>query len=243
MTALDFARTAWPEVEDRLRQGALAILAVGACEQHGPHMALTTDSDMALGLARRLADGLSALLLPPVGYGDAWNNNSFPGTISLSPETLTAVISDIGTALHRMGAQGLVTVNGHFGNRGPIARAAETLISRDFPTLALDYPGLTDLAARICETAPAGHGFMHADEFETSVMLALLPEAVQMDRAQPSYPDFPPDFATRQLRDFNPTGVFGDPRPATAAKGQAFLDGLTATSLAAIAAWRRDWGL
>jgi creatinine amidohydrolase len=240
MTALDFARSAWPEIESRLSEGVLAILAVGACEQHGPHMALTTDTDMAHGLSRRLADALSALLLPPLGYGDAWNNNAFPGTISLSPATLTAVLTDIGNALHRMGARGLVTVNGHFGNRAPIARAAEKLESVGLPTLPLDYPGLEDLAARICDTPSAGHGFMHADEFETSVMLAIAPDAVQMDRAQPSYPDFPPDFATRQLRDFNPIGVFGDPRPATAAKGLAFLDGLTATSLSAIAAWRTE---
>jgi creatinine amidohydrolase len=243
MTALDFARTAWPEVESRLSEGVLAILAVGACEQHGPHMALTTDTDMAHGLARRLADTLSALLLPPVGYGDAWHNDAFPGTISLSAATLTAVLTDIGTALHRMGARGLVTVNGHFGNRAPIASSAQTLDSLGFPTLPLDYPGLEEFAARICDTPPAGHGFMHADEFETSVMLALAPDAVQMDRAQPSYPDFPPDFASRQLRDFNSTGVFGDPRPATAAKGLAFLEGLTATSLAVIAAWRAERGL
>ena len=243
MTALDFSRTAWPVVEARIAEGVLATLAIGACEQHGPHMALTTDTDMAHGLARRLADALAGLLLPPVGYGDAWNNDAFPGTISLSPATLTAVIDDIGTALLRMGVRGLVTVNGHFGNRAPIARAADTLESRGLPVLTLDYPGLEPLAARLCDTPPAGHGFMHADEFETSVMLALAPAAVQMDRAAAAYPSFPPDFASRQLRDFNPTGVFGDPRPATAAKGRAFLDGLAATSLDAIAVWRTERGL
>lgn len=243
MKALDFSRTAWPEVEDRIAQGTLAVLAIGACEQHGPHMALTTDTDMAHGLARLLADSLSALLLPPVAYGDAWNNDAFPGTISLSPATLAAMIDDIGTALSRMGVRGLVTVNGHFGNRAPIARAAAMIESRGLPVLTLDYPGLESLAARICDSPPAGHGFMHADEFETSMMLALAPDAVQMDRATAAYPAFPPDFATMQLRDFNPTGVFGDPRPATAAKGRAFLDGLTATSLHAIAVWRTERGL
>ncbi len=243
MTALDFSRTAWPEVEDRIAQGTVAVLAIGACEQHGPHMALTTDTDMAHGLARLLANALSALLLPPVAYGDAWNNDAFPGTISLSPTTLTAMIDDIGTALSRMGVRGLVTVNGHFGNRAPIARAAAMIESRGLPVLTLDYPGLESLAAQICDTPPAGHGFMHADEFETSVMLAVSPDAVQMDRAAATYPVFPDGFAAMQLRDFNPTGVFGDPRPATAAKGHAFLEGLKATSLHAIAVWRTERGL
>lgn len=242
MNAVDFSRAAWPDVQARVAEGVLAVLAVGACEQHGPHLALTTDTDMAYALARRLADDLSALLLPPVGYGEARNNEAFPGTISLSAATLTAVIVDIGAGLRRMGVQGLVAVNGHFGNRAPLGQAARMLEAQGLPVLPLDYPGLAELASTICETPPAGHGFMHADEFETSVMLAVAPDAVRMDRAISSYPVFPDDFATMQLRDFNPSGVFGDPRPATAAKGEVFLAGLAAAAGRSVAAWRAGRG-
>lgn len=244
MSATDFARAAWPEVEARLSDGVLAVLAVGACEQHGAHLPLTTDTDMAQALARRLATALSALLLPPVGYGETRNNEAFPGTISISADTLRSVILDIGAGVRRMGARGLVIVNGHFGNRAPIAQAVARLAADGLPVLALDYPGLEALAARICDTPPAGHGFMHADEFETSVMLAVAPETVRMELAAPGYPEFPKDFATMQLRDFCPGGVFGDPRPATAAKGEAFLKGLAAEALRAVTAWQagRDFG-
>jgi len=240
---LDFARIAWTEVEEALAHGVLAVLATGACEQHGAHLPLTTDTDMAQGQAGRIADALGALLLPPVAYGEAWNNEAYPGTISLSAETLCAVVTDIGRACQRMRARGLVVVNGHFGNRAPLAFAMQALAP--FPVLVLDYPGLDRLAARINESPAAGHGFMHAEEFETSVMLAVAPQAVRMERAEAQYPTFPEDFTTRpqQLRTFNPTGVFGDPRPATAAKGQAFLDGITAESLALIADWRKDHGV
>jgi creatinine amidohydrolase len=245
MSAVDFARAAWPEVEAAVAGGVIAVLAVGACEQHGGHLPLTTDTDMAQGQATIIADRLGALLLPPMTYGEAWNNEAFAGTISLSAETLVAVIGDIGAGLRRMGVRGLVTVNGHFGNRAPLARAAARLEAAGLPVLMLDYPGLDRLAAEICETEPAGHGFMHADEFETSVMLAVAPDAVRMDRAEACYPVFPADFGTVpvQLRTFNPTGVFGDPRPATAAKGRAFLEGVAEDAVAAVAAWRAGHGI
>lgn len=238
MSAVDFARAAWPEVEAAVARGVVAVLAVGACEQHGPHMALTTDTAMAQALARRVAEAVGALLLPPVGYGPAQSAESFAGTISLSEETLTAVVGDIGAGLRRMGVGGLVTVNGHFGNRAPLVVAAARLEAAGLRVLRLDYPGLDRLAAEICATPAAGHGFMHADEFETSVMLAVAPDAVRMDRAAASYPVFPEGWEAMQLRDFCPSGVFGDPRAATAEKGEAFLAGLATEAVRVVRAWQ-----
>jgi creatinine amidohydrolase len=144
-----------------------------------------------------------------------------------------------------MGARGLILVNGHFGNRDPLTLATRALTAAGLPVLQVDYPGLDGLAARINDSPPAGHGFMHADEFETSVMLAVAPDAVRMNMAAPAYPDFPPSFGAEpwQLRDISPSGVFGDPRPATAAKGQAFLEGLTAQAQGLIAQWRARHGI
>jgi len=240
MTALDMAHTPWVDVAAAVERGALAVLAVGACEQHGAHLPLTTDTDMAQGVARLTADALSALLLPPITYGDAWNNQAFPGTLSISPDTLRAMLQDIGAGLHRMGVRGLIVINGHFGNRGPIELAARHLTQSGLPVMHLDYPGLESLAAQICDSQPAGPGFYHADEVETAIMLALRPDVVDMTRALPEYPTFPPTFGTEpmQLRAFNASGVFGDPRPATAAKGQAFLTGILAENLTLIAHWR-----
>lgn len=216
------------------------MLAVGACEQHGAHLPLTTDTDMAHGVAARIATALDAMLLPPVTYGDAWNNEAFPGTISLSPDTLRAMLTDIGRGVHRIGCGGLLLINGHFGNREPIALAARALVGQGLPVMHLDYPGMEKLAGQICDSKPAAAGFYHADEVETAIMLALRPEAVDMSLAAPEYPDFPPTFGTEpgQLRDFVASGVFGDPRPATASKGEALIDGIVAESLRLVALWR-----
>src|SRR5512143_1330126 len=104
---LDTTMATWPEVEAAIKRGCIAILAVGAQEQHGAHCPLSTDTIMSAGLARRLAGRLDALLLPPIPYGEAWNNSRFPGTISISFGTLKSLVADIIAALQRSGVRGL----------------------------------------------------------------------------------------------------------------------------------------
>jgi creatinine amidohydrolase len=236
---LDLHAATSPEVKAAIDEagsgsGAIAVLAVGAQEQHGAHLPLSTDTVMAHGVARRIAEALDALLLPPIAYGDAWNNEGFAGTLSLSPDTLRAVLVDLGRGLARMGVKALVIINGHFGNREPIALAARRLKTEfAFPVMHLDYPAMERIATAICDSLPAAPSFYHADEVETSMMLALAPDLVRMERAAPEYPDFPELFGAvpLDLSSFNRSGVFGDPRPATAEKGEQLIAGISAESV------------
>ena len=230
---LDSARAAWPDI-DRAT-GLIAVLPVGALEQHGPHLPLDTDTVLATGIARRIAEAIGGWLLPAIGYGEAWTAEAWPGTISLRADTLRLTLEDIARGVHRIGAIGLIIVNGHFGNRAPIAAAAFGM-----PALHLDYPGIEDAAARYCSSRPAAPGFYHADEVETSMMLALAPDAVRMVYAVAEYPIFPSNFGAEpmQLRSFNSTGVFGDPRGATAATGDKIIDAIVAESVRQITEWR-----
>jgi creatinine amidohydrolase len=241
---LDTASASWPEIEAAVTNGVVAVLSVGAVEQHGAHLPLLTDTVLASGIARRIAERLPGLLLPPIAYGDAWNNEGFVGTLSISPETLRATVEDIGRGLSRIGVKGLVVINGHFGNREPIALAARRLVT-ELPVLHLDYPKLEAFASEVCESEPAGPGFYHADEVETSMMLALAPDTVKMDRAAPEYPAFPETFGLEpmQLSTFNRSGVFGDPRPATAIKGEALIGKIVVESLRLAGVWRGRHGI
>jgi creatinine amidohydrolase len=238
--ALIADRASWPEVEAASARGLIAVLPVGALEQHGPHLPLTTDTVLASGVAARIAEATDALLLPAIAYGDAWTAEGWAGTLSLSPETLRAAVTDIGRGLQRMGIKGLVTLNGHFGNREPIGLAARTLSETGFRVLHLDYPKLEAFAAEVCESEPAGPGFYHADEVETSMMLALAPETVRLEKAEPEYPDFPETFGLEpmHLSAFNRSGVFGDPRPATAEKGERLIAGIAEECVRLIGIWR-----
>ena len=241
MGALIADRASWPEVETAVARGVIAVLPVGALEQHGAHLPLTTDTVLASGVAARVAEATDALLLPAIAYGDAWTAEGWAGTLSLSPETLRATITDLGRGLQRMGVKGLVTLNGHFGNREPIALAARTLSETGFRVLHLDYPKLEAFAAEVCESEPAGPGFYHADEVETSMMLALAPGSVRLDKAAPEYPSFPETFGLEpmKLSAFNRSGVFGDPRPATAEKGERLIGGIAEECVRLIGVWRK----
>lgn len=236
----------WLEVKERLAQGGvIAILPIGAEEQHGPHLPLATDTIMAIGLAERLNQALDALLLPAIPYGETWTTSGYPGTISLSFNTLVALVVDIGSALATHNVSALVIVNGHFGNQAPLQHASRQLQTQHhLPTLILDYPGMEQAAAAICDSEPAAPGFFHAEEVETSIVLRLKPEAVHMERAEAEYPQFPADFGTTPMRldTFCKSGVFGDPRPATAEKGEQLLEALSAAALITVQRFLDTYG-
>jgi creatinine amidohydrolase len=236
---LDAADATAPQVVAHLAAGrGIAVLPFGALEQHGPHLPLATDTLTADAVAIRTADALDALLLPSVGYGATWNMSGYPGTVTLRPETVEALAVDIGRGCGSAGARLLVIVNGDWGNREPLARAAATLEEAALPTLVLNHPGLDDAAERVRDSRPAAPGLLHAEEIETSLVLAIAPDLVQ-GTAAAVYPDFPPGFGTVPMRmhAFSPTGVFGDPGPATAAKGTELLDAVAAESVRVVAAF------
>lgn len=246
MTAVKADSTCWPDMAAAIERSGIAILPIGAVEQHGAHLPLATDTILASGIAESIAGQLDAILLPAISFGEAWTNADFTGTLSLSPETLRAIVRDLGREWHRVGGRALIVMNGHFGNSAPISLAARDLLTElKLPVLNLDYPNLAELADHICHSKPAAPGFYHADEVETSMMLVFAPEKVDMDRAAPEYPEFPASFGYEhiQLREFNSTGVFGDPRPATAEKGQKLIDGIVANAMDVIAAFKTRNGV
>jgi len=236
---IEAARTPWTDVAAWLaRPGSIAILPFGALEEHGPHLPLATDTITAVEVARRLAERLDAVLLPAVPYGDTWNTAGYPGTVSLATATVAAIATDVGRSLAASGASRLVVVNGDWGNRLPLAQAMRTLAAEGaIRAIALDYPGMDEAIAEVRESRPAAPGLNHAEEVETSIVLAIEPETVHPDRYTAEYPEFPSDFGTRpmQLHPFSPSGVFGDPATATAEKGERILAATVEASLAVLA--------
>jgi creatinine amidohydrolase len=234
---LDAYRSSWTDVAAHLADHPIAILPFGALEQHGPQLPLGTDTATATEVARRLAERLDAVLLPPIHYGDTWNNAGYPGTVSLSPATVTAIATDIGRSLVDSGAELFVVVNGDWGNRNPLTAAMRTLTAEGrIRAIALDYPGMDVAIEQVRESRGAAPFLNHAEEAETSIMLAIDADTVHPDRYAPTYPEFPSDFGTRpmQLHPFSESGVFGDPTTATAAKGEHILAATVEASLAVL---------
>lgn len=226
--AIEMARLTWPEAKEVMAGGRPAVLPLGSLEQHGPHLPLNTDIVMAEAIARRVADRVGGLLLPVVPFGQVWSARHFPGTLSLSPDTLKSVVADVCRSLHQQGVRLVVIITGHMGNTLPV-QEAQREIQQEIPTLRtlfFGYPRAAAVARGVTET-PLWRGTrFHADEIETSLVLAVAPELVHMDRAVVDYPETPPEFEFSPVSwdQITETGVFGDARPATADKGRILLD-------------------
>lgn len=238
LTAAEFAAL------DRGR--AVAILPIGAIEQHGPHLALAVDRDLVLAVLDRVLPqvprDLTVLVLPVQAIGKSNEHMAWPGTLSLSADTLVRVLGDIAASVARAGVRRLMLVNGHGGNRAVLEIACRDL--RAAHGLITAHVAWDDLAgaAAIVGGDEARDG-LHAGDVETSAMLAAHPGKVRMDRAA--------DFGSAHqgwrgvhpalglgdaplrpgwlMGDLNPAGAVGNAAAATAAKGEALLDHAAAT--------------
>lgn len=150
----------------------VAILPLGSLEQHGPHLPLSTDTELAYRLAVDAAEeahrkGLSVLVLPPVPYGHSPEWMGYPGTVSLSPESLVNIVKDVLGSLGEQGIERVLILNAHGGNSG-VLEAALPGISREGGKRQLRVM-LVNWWDLLGERRP--EGFWHADEFETSLAL------------------------------------------------------------------------
>jgi mycofactocin precursor peptide peptidase len=205
----------------------LVCVPLGSCEQHGPHLPLDTDTvvaeALAAGLAQRRGDVLVGPSLTVTASGE---HAGFTGTLSIG----TAVLTDVLVELARSAdwAAGLVLVNGHGGNRDAVAAAVRTITAEGRAVLPW-WP------------AVAG-GDAHAGITETSLMLALEPTAVRVDRAVagPVAPldELAPALRSGGVRAVSANGVLGDPTGASAQHGRVLLAALVDDLVATVAAWR-----
>lgn len=221
----------WPEAKARLRTTDTALLPVGAIEQHGHHLPLDTDAFDADYLAREVARGCSdpkPLVLPLLPYGVSYHHEDFPGTISLTNETMARVVYEVGMAAARNGIAKLVVINGHGGN-GPTLHFAAQMINRDAHIFTCVESGETSDSD--IEEMTETENDVHAGEVETSTTLAIRPELVRMANAHADVPRFSShylDFTSQQsvgwyarTAKISASGVMGDPEKATAEKGEA----------------------
>lgn len=216
------------EIEERLATHPVALLPIGATEQHGHHLPLGTDSFLAEDYALRIAERVEGIVLPTIPFGYSWVWKDLPGTVTVGYRTLEAYLRDVIESVERSGYGALAIVDGHESNVTTMKYVVRDHAARsEFPVIRLFYPGLARVLAEHLESG-TWHGMIHACEFETSMLLQTRPELVDMDKAVREYPPFSEDYAygAEQLGALSESGVFGDPTLASPAKGRAMFDAL-----------------
>lgn len=208
-----------------LAPGSLLVVPLGATEQHGPHLPLDTDTVIATALASRLGGG--SVLAPPLPYGSSGEHQGFPGTLSIGRDAVETVLVELVRSATETFNRVLLLC-AHGGNAEPLARALRRLRAEDRDV-------------RAWSPASVWSGDAHAGHVETSVMLALRPETVALERAAAGN-TAPLGSLIAPMRDggvgaVSANGVLGDPTGASAAAGAELLERAVAALRAFVAEW------
>ena len=243
-TPLLYERLSWPEVRQAAEEEVVCLIPVATLEDHGPHLPIDTDLRITAEICSRAAEAApdEILLLPAIPHGYSPHHMDFPGPITIAWDTFVRYCRDVGTSLASHGFTRMLYLNGHGSNQNLVETAARLVM--------LDHPGVLAAAAFhtsseesarvIAEVRDSDYGGLaHACELETSMYLAIDPEAVEMDKAvdERGYPAGDHarlDWADGPLKlmpwwsSFSRTGVQGDATKGTAAKGEALLEAAVA---------------
>jgi creatinine amidohydrolase len=219
----------WTEFPETLQRcGQAALLPVGATEQHGPHLGCGVDSIIAEELCAAVSAQTGVPMLPVLPYGCSLGHSQrWPGTISVQPVTLIELVKQIGDWAYRSGVRRLFIVNAHVTNAAPL-RCALEMLRAEHDDLMVAVINTATLSERVREFHAADATDWHANDAETSLMLAIAPQGVRPEKlAEADDPDrtcgciFPHPVNRTSLN-----GVTGKPSQATADKGHRWFDWL-----------------
>jgi len=221
------------QVRKNINKKSVAVIVLGACENHGDHMPFGSDFIFPMELAKRLvkkSEKKNIIILPPIPYGVSLHHNEFQMTVSLEPPTLQLVIENLVESLIKNGLRRILVINGHDGNIAPIESAARTCKDRHPDTviacLEAWWVSVGEITGGIFEV---WHGLGHGGEAETSTMLAVRPDLVNMGLAPSEViPKLPSDKIRIYWKfdELTGTGATGAPMKATAEKGEAAIGSL-----------------
>jgi creatinine amidohydrolase len=233
------AEFSWPEAEERIASGAPIFLPVGATEQHGRHMPLNVDVVIPTAIAERAARRVGGLVVPTIPYGSrsqprSGGGRQFPGTLNLTAQTFSLVVRDVLMELFRQKARKIVVINGHYENIWPVVEGIELAldaIGRDqcngLSILRIDHWELIrpETLARVFPDGYPGIELEHASVIETSMMLALRPELVDLSQALNDGPAkfLPYDRYPAPIREVPASGVLSLTKGSSAEKGNWLL--------------------
>ena len=216
----------WPQAEEQIKKMPVALVPVGATEQHGRHLPIGTDVFLAEKLASMVSDRTEALVYPSVNFGYSWVWRDRVGTVSMRQPVLQEILKDVVRSVERYGIQMVLFINGHEANSATLKYAVREIQDETkVKVLGMFYPGWQQVYQEYMES-PTWGGMFHACEFETSLMLATNEELVHMEDAVREYPERPLYYGmdNTSIGDLSSSGTYGDPTVATKKKGEKMLE-------------------
>ncbi len=236
--ALLLQELGWPDVADYLQHDDRLILVTGSCEQHGRHLTFATDVWQPWEIALRLSERTGVLVAPPVHYGMSLHHLGFPGSLSLRPHTLILLIEDLLTSAYTHGFRHILLLNGHGGNTASISSALTEVLHERPDLIVRTSEWWHEPAVQAVVEEAFGRKLGHADAGETSVVLAVRPDVVRLDRAQVDPPSSFPFLTRWVFQEQFPHGVIGsDPRQASAEVGERILSAAVAAYEEVLRGW------
>jgi creatinine amidohydrolase len=228
----------WIEAEKRLGPATVVVIPIGAAaKEHGPHLRLKNDLLLADYFKMRVIEAADVVVAPTVAYHHYPAFLEYPGSVSLRFETARDLMVDICKSLAGHGPRRFYALNTGVSTVKPLAAAAELLAKEG---IVLAYTDLKKVLGPIEAKIAQQEGGGHADEIETSMMLVIAPETVDMSKAVKDY-DPRGVGMTRKPGGpgtYSPTGSWGDPTLATRAKGLVAVEGVVAALLGDIESLR-----
>ncbi|GAA5315502.1 MAG: creatininase family protein [Candidatus Pelagadaptatus aseana] len=221
----------WEEVGEMVARGAdVAVLPVGATEQHGPHMGCGMDTDIADKLCKAAAARADVLLMPTLPYGcSIGHSKRWPGTIALQPKTLIDVVKDSGDWVHASGFKRLFIVNSHVTNFAPL-RCALEMLRAEHDDLMVALVNSASISERVKQAHFDDADDWHANDAETSLMMAISPAMVREEKMMDSDDEDRTQTCvfSHPVNRTSTNGVTGFPSKASEQKGQELFEWMVA---------------
>lgn len=209
---MELTKLTWKEVEDYLKRKGEVLLPVGSVEEHGYHLPLSTDGDIAKAVCEELSRRTGILVAPLVWYGYSRSTRGYSGTVMVGKEELRSYLKSILEGFAESGFRRVFIVSGHFSNDHLLALEDAAREAKGIEAMLLDFSEID--FSDILESEP-----LHACEAETSLMLFLYPERVRMDMARDEEIAYEGDMLRK-----TESGVFGRPSLATEEKGRLLFE-------------------
>jgi creatinine amidohydrolase len=257
MTHYEWRKLRADQLREQARRDAIVIVPVAALEQHGPHLPVEVDSILGETVAARTAEkvvrkGEPVLVLPVLWTGVSEHHMSFGGTVTLDNGAFAALIEGVVRSVARHGFRRIVLLNAHGGNENALRAITDNLTPKlGVPIVQFTYWYAAAVAiAKILETQG---GLQHACEAETSMMMAVRPDLVAVDRIPLAKSNTTPDvsdvvgggvYRWRSIGSRSGSGVIGNPEAATADKGERLFDAISsalADKLCNRELWELPW--